>query len=328
MDLWHDLADQYRGFSVEAADSPCFATWAAAVADDAEVLDWLARMPQIKRQPNLVFAAARWHGVPAPGPYAALQSALLDDDGSIAETILTRSTQTNEVGRLATLVPAFGRLSARHRHAALSLIEVGASAGLCLYPDAWSYRWSLPDREVRVGSGPTLTCRAKVDGPWPDRSPAVAARRGVDIHPLDVTDDDHMAWLEMLVWPEQDERRERLRAAIAVARADPPQIVSGDLVTHLPALVEQARADGPVVVFHSAVAAYLEPDHRDRFESVIRDLVAVGLCHWVSNEAKNVLPAVTATGPPVPEHHPTFVLGIDGQAVAWTHGHGRSLRWL
>ena len=63
-----------------------------------------------------MFAAARWHGVPAPGPYDGLREALLGDDGTIRATILGRSTQTNEVGRLATLTPAFaeaGRRAAR-----------------------------------------------------------------------------------------------------------------------------------------------------------------------------------------------------------------------
>ena len=77
------------------------------MAGDPEVLAWVDALPGIKKQPNLVFAAARWHGVPAPGPYAGLRAALLADDGSIRATILARSTQTNEVGRLATLVPAF-----------------------------------------------------------------------------------------------------------------------------------------------------------------------------------------------------------------------------
>ena len=102
----------------------------------------------------------------------------------------------------------------------------------------------------------------------------------------------------------------------------------GDLLDELPALVERAAAAGPVVVFHSAVIAYLEPDDRDRFHRLMTDLVAGGGCHWVSNEAKRVLPAVTATGPPIPEDTPTFVLGVDGRAVAWTHGHGRSMSWF
>ncbi len=137
-----------------------------------------------------------------------------------------------------------------------------------------------------------------------------------------------MAWLTTLVWPEHAERRERLERAISVARTDPPRLVRGDLLEELPGLVEQAAAHGPVVVFHSAVIAYLEPVDRTRFHELMTGLVSEGRCHWVSNEGKRVLPEVTATGPEVPEELPTFVLGIDGRAMAWTHGHGRSMTWL
>ncbi len=57
-------------------------------------------------------------------------------------------------------------------------------------------------------------------------------------------------------------------------------------------------------------------------------LVEEGRCHWVSNEGANVLPEVTASGPPVPDDLAKFVLGVDGRAVAWTHGHGQSMTWL
>ena len=80
--------------------------------------------------------------------------------------------------------------------------------------------------------------------PLPAEPPAVAWRGGIDLHPLDVTDDDAMALAANLVWPEHDDRRERLRAAVAVARADPPWLVRGDLLEALPALVEQAPPDG------------------------------------------------------------------------------------
>jgi hypothetical protein len=87
-----------------AGNSACFEQWALGVAEYAEVHHWVAGLPKQKRQPNLVFAAARWHGLIAPAPYEALRSALLRDDGRIRETILERATQTNEVGRLATLI--------------------------------------------------------------------------------------------------------------------------------------------------------------------------------------------------------------------------------
>lgn len=329
LDVFTSVAEQYADFAAYArGESDCLADWAAGVADDAEVQAWLAELPEPKRQPNLVFAAARWEGVTAPGPYAGLRDALLGDlADAIRTTIMNRATQTNEVGRLATLVPAFAAIPGP-----LALVEAGASAGLCLYPDRFDYRWRVEPAHrdtLLVGSGgPTLRC--DVRGPLvpPTRHPDIVLRAGIDLNPLDVADDDAMEWLATLVWPEQDERRSRLRDAVEIARADPPQLTRGDLLEALPDLVAEAGRHGQPVVFHSAVAAYLDAEQRHAFSELMGGLVADGACRWVSNEGKNVLPEVTATGPDVPEELATFVLGLDGQALAWTHGHGASMTWL
>lgn len=323
MDLHTDVATAYLDFAAYAEDSPCLADWATTAAADAEVLAWLSGLSTVKRQPNLVFAAARFHGVPAPGPYAGLRDALLGDDGSILATIETRATQTNEVGRLATLLPAFALLA---DGGPMALLEAGASAGLNLFPDRWGYAWSTSDAVVEVGSEPRLRCEVSGPAPLPAAVPEVAWRGGIDLNPLDVRDDDAMAWLEVLVWPEDESRLAQLRHAIEVARADPPTLVRGDLLDRLADLVLEAAAYAPVVVFHSAVAAYLTEEDRARFSKLMVGLVADGACHWVSNEGPRVLPGVTASAPDAPTGR--FVLGIDGRAVAFTHGHGRSLHWL
>ncbi|MGG5174335.1 DUF2332 domain-containing protein [Pseudarthrobacter sp. J1763] len=326
MDLFTDVAEQYSAFSHDARDSPCFEQWAKAVSDDPDVLAWISSLPGIKRQPNLVFAAARWIGVPAPGPYAALREALLADDGRIRQTILDRATQTNEVGRLATLTPVFARIASESGRP-LALVEAGASAGLCLYPDKYNYNW-VPQGRLYGAAGPTLSCTVSGEEPLPTTLPAIAWRGGVDLNPLDVNDADAMAWLQNLVWPEQEERRARLAAAIDMARVEPPTLVRGNILTALRAQIDVAAEHGAVVVFHSAVIAYLTAEERDEFYALMMELVARGVCRWVSNEATNVLPQITATAPESPPDRSSFVLGLDGQAVAWTHGHGASMTWL
>jgi hypothetical protein len=327
VDLLEPVQEQYRNFVPFAAGySPCFAEWAKGVVDDPQVMEWIGTLPQIKQQPNLVFAAARWHGVPAPGPYAGLRDALLADDGTIRATILARATQTNEAGRLATLVPAFGLLA---QGEPLALVEAGASAGLCLYPDRWGYEWTTESGTVRLGpESPRQVSATSGPVPFPDRVPEIAWRGGIDLNPLDVTNDDDMAWLTNLVWPEHDERRAQLRTAIGIARAEPPEIVRGDLLLTIPEQVARAAEHGRVVVFHSAVIAYLDTAQRSRFQRMMSGLVADGACHWVSNEGSKILPEVYRTGPTMPDDLARLVLGVDGRAVAWTDGHGRAMTWL
>jgi hypothetical protein len=323
MEPYAGVREQYLRFADEAREeSPCFVEWGEGVAADPEVLAWVDELPGLKKQPNLVFAAARFRGVPAPGPYAGLRDALLDDGGSIRATIMARSTQTNEVGRLATLLPAF---ASAVPDGPVALIEVGASAGLNLFPDRWGYAWSTQAGEVALGPEPRLPCAVTGPAPLPAARPEVAWRGGIDLNPLSVTDADAMAWLEVLVWPEQDERRERLRHAVEVARREPPAIVAGNLLDELPALVTRAAAYGAVVVFHSAVAAYLPVPGRERMLAMMRDLVADG-CHWVSNEAPGIFLEVSSAAPPPTPRR--FELALDGRVVAHTHGHGHDLRWL
>lgn len=322
--LHGDVIEEYRDFATYAAgDSPCFEEWALGVVGDEEVLEWLGTLPAIKRQPNLVFAAARWHGAPAPGPYEGLRRVLREQEPAVRETVMTRATQTNEAGRLATLAPVLGLVEGP-----LALVEVGASAGLCLFPDRYDYDW--PTAGSLLGSGgPLLTARATGPLPVPTAHVDVAWRGGVDLNPLDVTDQDATAWLETLVWPEQDERRDRLRAAIEVARAEPPAVRCGDLFDHLPGLLDEAAPHGTPVVFHSAVVAYLEEPDRERFHDLMTGLVAAGRCRWISNEGPRVLPRVLprVTGDrEVPSGR--FVTALDGVPVAYSHGHGHAIDWL
>lgn len=323
MDLYGgDTARQYAEFGNDwvGAQSPVFRDWSVAIAGDAEVLALIGTLPELKRQPNLVLAAARWHGA-EPGPYDGLRRILLEQWPAVRETVLTRATQTNEVARCATLLPVLAGLPGP-----FALLEVGASAGLCLHLDRYSYRW-LDGSALDPADGPSpvvLTCEVSGDPPLPVTMPEVVWRAGIDLNPLDVRDDDAMAWLENLVWPGQDERRARLRAAIELAREDPPALVQGDLVDALPALVEQAPQDATLVVFHSAVIVYLPPDRRADYARMMRDFVSARRLHWISNEGPEVVPGISLSAPP----DGFFALGLDGVPVALTHGHGRSLHWL
>lgn len=306
-------AEELRGLS------PSYEALCLGVSADAAVIARLDSLPGPKRQPNLLLAAVRFLDGPI-ADFAAFRSFVIDRWEDVAMTMLERRTQTNEAGRCAVLLPA---LAAAGRP--LALLEVGAAAGLCLFWDRYEYRYSTTAGEHRLGaSTAVLPCAVTGPAPLPGELPRVIWRAGLDLHPLDVCDDADVRWLECLVWPEHAERFARLRAAVDIARADPPHIATGDLLTDLPAVAAQAPAEATLVVFHSAVLAYLDAEVRAAFVRTVRDLAAARALVWLSNEAPAVVPG-TDLGRDGPSR---FVLARDGVPVALTQPHGSALTWL
>lgn len=316
-------AQKYRDFAWSEArgESPCYAEWAAGVAADRELTGRLDELPRPKRQPNLLFAAARYLGIP-PGSFENFRAAVLASWPQIRATMLSRRTQTNEAGRCAVLLPLLAALPQP-----LALLEVGASAGLCLYPDKFSYQYgNLPRIDPPSGPGAAvIRCATAGPVPVPAALPDVVWRAGIDLNPLDVADAEQMRWLEALVWPEQDDRRQRLAAAIGVARSDPPYLVAGDLNDAVADVAGQAPADSTLVVFHTSVLAYLDAAGRSAFTATVADLPGC----WISNEVPSVIPFGAGALPPSPDPARLLtVLAQDGRPVAYAAPHGQYLHWL
>jgi hypothetical protein len=289
------IAENYRRFGREVAGkSPLYAALSESVANDPEMIAFLQRVPPPKRQPNLLLAAVRLRfGVPAD--YAAFKAAVLEHRQAIAEILETRRTQTNEPGRCAALLPLLAALPQP-----LALLEVGASAGLCLRGPPRRRRrrrLPLPPGGSRPAARPTargrLARRHRSRAHRPGRPRRRALARGARL-----AGGDRPAGAP----PQGDRDRaprpgaDRPRRPRRAAAAAPPQAT--------------------LVVFHTAVLAYLERSQRD---AVARETDALG-ARWIACEAPGVIPALGGA-------ERGFLIGLDGRRVATCDSHGRWLRW-
>ena len=295
--------------------SPSYERLCLGVAGDTELLARLDTLAPPKRQPNLLLGAVRYLGGPI-GSYPEFRAFVLDGWPTVEATMQTHRTQTNEPRRCAVLLAVFASLPQP-----LALLEVGAAAGLCLYPDRYAFRY---DGGLVLGDSPlVLDCVTHGPLPMPAALPTVAWRAGLDLNPLDVRDDEDVRWLESLIWPEQVERVETFRQAVAQARADPVAVRRGDLTADLASVAADAPADATLVVFHSAVLAYLTDEQRAAFRAELAALATQRPVVWVSNEGPGVVVDVPVPDGPVP-----FVLARDGVPLAYTHPHGLELDWF
>jgi len=314
--------DWYRKFATEEAHgrSALFEEWASGVAVDDEVLGLLAELPRPKRQPNLLFACSRLLGCPLV-PYAGWRNWLLPNWSAVSAQMRVRGTQTNEPRRCAVLLPVLAQVPGP-----IALLEVGASAGLCLFPDRYSY--SYDGRRIDPANGPStvlLECATSGNPPIPTELPQIVWRAGIDLNPLDLTKPDDTTWLETLIWPEQQERLARIRAAMDIVRADPPLIVRGDAIDDLPGLVAQAPSDATLVIVSSAAIVYMMPEPRARFIEYVKSLDAT----WISNEGPGIVPAAAAAlAGRVSPVTGQMLLSVNEVPKGFTGPHGDRLDWL
>jgi hypothetical protein len=303
---------------------------ALSISEDDRLASFIAGMDET--QPNLFLASIQLLTGPVrmPATGAELRAFVEKRGDEVRALTRARRTQTNEVGRCAVLLPALPP-------GPLALVEIGASAGLCLLFERYSYEYgssqSGPTRLGPVSSGVRLRCTTTGPVPLPGVIPRIAWRRGLDLRPIDVHDDDAVRWLSACVWPEHHERRRRLEGALAAARADPPVVRAGDLVDDLPALLAEAPDDVQLVVFHSGVLSYVSRERRRAFADVLADASERRDIIWLANEAAGVVPELPTVAPSGSLRflvgRTRFANGVRrSEPLALAHPHGAELAWL
>jgi hypothetical protein len=201
----------------------------------------------------------------AVGPLLAVLDAQIDE----LREALERPPQTNEVGRAAPLVGALWHLQSI-RTLPVRLVEIGASAGLNLLADR--FRFEGDGQTTGPAGSPVVFHDA-----WRGAVPRVGAqlevveRLGCDRSPVDPASDEGALTLMSYVWPDQTERVERLRGALAIAREVPARVIRASAAE---LLAELGPVEGTwTVVWHSVMWMYLEDAERD---AVLAQLERVG----------------------------------------------------
>lgn len=340
-----DLAATFRRFGeVECTEngSPLYEELSYEIAGDPEILALAAEARQQRVGfPNLLFAAvhflllsgiehplaAYYPGMakeqPAGSPaYPVFREFCLTHRDTIASLVANRMSQTNVVRRCACLLPMFAAVADRAGSRELVQIEIGCSAGLNLLWDRYHYEygggltWGDPASPVR------LTAELRGDVPIPRLPPLdVLWRMGIDLRRIDLEDEDSVRWLRALIWPEHVERQERLGAAIATARKDPPKVIEGDASERLADVLQQAPLQGTCCVIASHTLGFFPPAAIRRTFDALREHSRLRPVYLVTMDIRGA------------SHSELKLAHFEGGEQMVTHlancsPHGRWLQWL
>lgn len=316
-----EVQERYARFARDEAPgrSDIYEAWSAGVARDPATAGLLARIPATRRQPPLVFAITRLLGAPL-GPYREWADWLAVHIDAVVEEAAHRGLQTNEPLRCAALLPALSTVEGP-----IALLEIGASAGLCLYPDRYSYRYRGDHGiELDPEGGPSaVVLESELRGAPPLRLPDIVWRGGIDVDPLDPRDRADRMFLTTLVWPGEDGRAERIEAALDIAAANAPRIVRADASDPdvLRAAAAEAPGDATLVITTPGVLPHIPRAGRERLLSTLAEIDAV----WISIDPPGLH---EAWHPPVdPASWGGFVLGRDGRPLAAVDPLGAFVEW-
>jgi len=335
-DLRNKLEKRFRHFALKECpdSSPLYAVFALTVADHDDLLELAGYCRAGQPPANLLFAAVhdillRGEAHPLRKFYSAFEAPARPcrEAGEyfvdfcrqhyveIKSLIAVRLVQTNEVRRCVYLQAAFATVIQRMGERPLSLIELGPSAALNLCWDRYDYgfhNWGQ-DSPVKITTEWRGTKRPR---DWNTR-PDIVCRAGVDLNVVDVENENERRWLLALIWPEHDERRERLPRAMEIVRKEEIHLEEGDAVSLLPKLVSATPPDSLPCIFHTHVANQMSPEQRHRLLEHVDEIGKQrDLCHIHNNIQ--------------PHLHLTYYLdGVRHDVpLAKTDGHARWVEWL
>jgi hypothetical protein len=255
--------------------------------------------------PHVAEAYAR---LDAEAIWAAIAPAMVAQHERLA-TFLTHEPQTNEVRRSIGLLGGFLEI-ARATGLPLRCFEVAASAGLNLSWDRYRYaladaHWGDLDAPVRIDTD--------WSGPLPplDAAVQVVERAACDRRPTDLADEGERRRLISYIWPDQPERLERIKAAIAVALEGGVHVEAADATDWVRARV-RPQAGAATVLYHSVFWTYMSGDQQAALTAAIEargaDATSEAPFAWLRLEPK-----------------PDDIATMDLTLTLWPGGHARRL---
>jgi len=222
----------------------------------------------------------------------AIAVALSQEDQFIADW-LRYPTQTNEVARSAAIMAAL-MTAPTERPMPFEMLELGSSCGLNLNLGRYAHN-------LGAGFAGDPLSAVRIEPRWRGANPSVApvsivAARGVDLHPLNASDETHRERLLSFAWADQPARSGRLEEALQIAIAHPPRVDQGDAALWLSQrLAEPQQAGVCRVVVHTMFLQYLNDSDRRNIAALMalagaqstaeRPLIRIGV-EWTADRSE------------------------------------------
>jgi hypothetical protein len=333
------LANKFNRFATEecSGSSELYEYLSLQIAQDKEILELASQSEPGQPVPNLLLGSVHYlllrgkdHKLKYFYPsiveepqnteevYPYFRNFCMENKEEIISLLKNRLVQTNEVRRCSYLYPVFNYIYETVKKP-LALIEIGTSAGLQLLWDKYSYSYGT--NEIFGNTQSNVTITSEVRGNYSPAvymgSPPVAVRIGVDLNIIDLANEDEYLWLQALIWPEHEDRREMLSSAAEYVKRSSVTLIEGDGTELLMELEKNISEEYAICVFHTHVANQMSQESK---ATLLRDVELIGAKREIFHLYNNIFDG---------DLHLDFYIGGKGfrKKIGETDGHGRWFTW-
>ncbi len=230
-------------------------------------------------------------GQAMPDLFPVFRDFCLQNDSALQAVIAKGQVQTNEVGRSVYLRLAMDWVSREVTPERISLLDLGACAGLNLIWDHYGIQFTRDDEKVvlagDVNSPVRIPCRL-TGNPIPRELGEVAeltpeARVGLELTPPDLDDPDQVRWLQSFVWADHPERDNRFLKAVEMLQQADVQVQAANVVEKLYPVGAAMVPDTLLCVTHTFLVSQLPPASQQALDQQFdqlaqkRDLIRIGV---------------------------------------------------
>jgi hypothetical protein len=155
--------------------------------------------------------------------------------------------------------------------------------------------------------------------------PNVAYRIGLDIEPIELTDDNAARWMLSSTWPDHRDLSQMQRNAIEVLRRDPPVLLQGDAVEGLTEVLAGVPRDLTLIVYQSFMIHHLSPERREDFMAMLAQAGEQRPVYFISMYGAGIGAGSRRARVDIHEWKDG---NYETRQLSEGHSHGRSLRWM
>lgn len=307
--------------------SPFYYELSTKIAADEALLNLAAFCRQGQPMPNLFLGAVHFLLLKKPStelatfypsinsspksklPFDLFKEFCIANAESIKAILATKIVQTNALNRSAYLMPII--FSLFEENTTINLIDIGTSAGLNLNFDLYEYDYGAKgkfgnssvkiDSEIRGGELPNFSTMKRASIPIFYRESSGSSKHflrkpitiknkiGIDQNPLDIKVPQNALWLKALIWPDRQQRFQRMAQAIELAQDSTIELIKAVEVNDFKRIIQNQDIGIPLVIYHTHVLYQFTQVAKTAFWAMLDEIGQARDFYYLAAEATSVL---------------------------------------